>query len=341
MPDPRFFDRCGPFTLTQLADLSEAKIVNGEEKGAFYVDVAPLDSASAQDVSFFDNRKYIDHYKKSKAGVILVRSEYISVAPTGAILLVAKDPYRGYAKIAQAFYKPDAPISYVHPSAVIEETVIIGANCRIGPGFYIGTNVRIGNRVTIGPNAVVESGVVVGDDVDIGANVTISHSLIGCRVRILPGARLGQDGFGFAMSAAGHERVPQLGRVIIEDDVDIGANTTVDRGAGPDTVIGSGSKLDNLIQIAHNVQIGRGCVITAQCGISGSSKLGDFVSMGGQSGVAGHLTVGTGTRIAAQSGVIGNIQPGSTVGGLPARPKQEWLRATALLMNMARRERKE
>ena len=340
MADQRFFNRLGPFTLTQLAALADAELVNGAEKGVEYVDIAPLDRADKTEVSFFDNRKYLGQFRASKAGVILVRPEFASEAPLQTVLLVSNDPYRAYAKVAQAFYPFSAPKTFCHPSAVIEPSAKLGEKCEVGAGVYIGNFVEIGDRVKVGPNASVMDGVTIGDDVVIGANVTISHCVMGHRVTILPGTRIGQDGFGFAMSAAGHERVPQLGRVIIEDDVDIGANAAIDRGAGPDTVIGAGSKIDNLVQIAHNVKVGRGCVITGQCGISGSTKLGDFVSMGGQSGIAGHLTIGAGAQIAAQSGVIGDVSSGVVVGGLPARPRRDWLRATALLMKMAKSGRK-
>jgi UDP-3-O-[3-hydroxymyristoyl] glucosamine N-acyltransferase len=202
----------------------------------------------------------------------------------------------------------------------------------------VGARAEIGRRTLIGANAVIGPGVVIGDDCVVGAGATISHSLIGDRVNVYPGARLGQDGFGFAMGPEGHLKVPQLGRVIVEDDVEIGANTTIDRGAGPDTVIGAGTKIDNLVQIGHNVRLGRGCILVAQVGISGSTRFGDGVAAGGQAGFTGHLHVGAGARIAAQSGVMRDVEPGATIGGSPAVPIQEFLRQGVVLHRLARRK---
>jgi UDP-3-O-[3-hydroxymyristoyl] glucosamine N-acyltransferase len=177
--------------------------------------------------------------------------------------------------------------------------------------------------------------VVVGADCAIAANVTLSHCLVGDRVRLHPGVRIGQDGFGFAPDPAGHVKVPQLGRVIVHDDVEMGANCTVDRGSGPDTIIGAGCWFDNLVQIGHNVELGRGCIMVAQSGISGSSKLGDFVVVGGQVGIAGHLTIGSGASVAAKSGVMRDVAEGDTVGGYPAQPIRDWHRQTASLRRLA------
>jgi len=179
---------------------------------------------------------------------------------------------------------------------------------------------------------------VLGADVRVGANVSISHALIGARVRLYPGVRIGQDGFGFALDPARFIKVPQLGRVIIEDDVEVGANTTIDRGAVPDTIIGAGTMIDNLVQIGHNVQIGRGCVLVSQVGISGSTRLGDHVMIGGQAGLSGHLTIGSGARIGAQAGVMRDVAPGETVLGAPALPMREFFRQVAALQRLAKKK---
>ena len=193
---------------------------------------------------------------------------------------------------------------------------------------------RIAAHVRIGANTVVGAGVEIGEGSWIAANVTLTHCVIGQKVRIHTGARVGQDGFGFALDPKGHLPVPQLGRVIIEDFVNIGANTTIDRGAGPDTVIGMGAVLDNLVQIAHNVRVGRGAVIVAQCGISGSTVIDDFAVLGGQVGVAGHLHVGRGARIAAQSGVTKDVPAGEEWVGFPAAPRREYWKDMALLKKL-------
>jgi len=213
-------------------------------------------------------------------------------------------------------------------------------DCDIGPNAVIEQGVRLGRRCRVGANTVIAAGVEVGDDCRIGPNVTLSHCVIGSRVVLHPGVRIGQEGFGFASDPAGPVKVPQLGRVLIGNDVDIGANTTIDRGSGPDTVIGSGSMIDNLVQIGHNVILGRCCVLAGQVGISGSTRLDDFVMVGGQGGLAGHLHIGRGVRIAAKSGIMRDIPAGETVCGSPAVPLTEFMRQTAVLQRLARKKDK-
>ena len=199
----------------------------------------------------------------------------------------------------------------------------------------IEADAEIGDRCRVGANAVVGRGVVIGEDTEIGVGASLSHCLIGRRVRIYPGARIGQDGFGFAIDPSGHVAVPQLGRVIVEDQVEIGANVTIDRGAGPDTVIGRGCMIDNLVQIGHNVEVGPGSVIVAQAGISGSTKLGKLVVLAGQAGLAGHLSVGDGARVGAQSGVMRDVPPGEDVFGSPAMPSRQYWRWYSRLMKLS------
>ena len=338
MADPRFFTVAGPFSAGALAELSGAAPGPGFAAEAMFVNIAPLEAAGAAEVSFLDNKKYVASFQASKAGLAVIAAEMVDKAPAGMALLVAKDPYRAYAKIAQAFYPVRPPEPWVAPTAWVDPAASLGEGCRIEPGAVIGAGAEIGRCCHIGANAVIGRGVVMGDDCVIGANASVSHAILGLKVLIYPGARIGQDGFGFAMGAEGHLKVPQLGRVIIGNFVEIGANTTVDRGAGPDTVIGDGSMIDNLVQIGHNVQLGRGCVIVAQAGISGSTRLGDFVAAGGQSGITGHLRIGPGARIAAQSGVMRDVAPGETVGGSPSVPMADWLRQSAMLAKMGRKK---
>jgi UDP-3-O-[3-hydroxymyristoyl] glucosamine N-acyltransferase len=338
MADPRFFTVAGPFTLERLAEIAEASLAPGADPAAELADVAPLESAGPRDIGFLDNRKYASAFEASKAGACVVAPEMADRAPPGMQLLLSPDPYRSYARIALAFYPVAAPEPWVAPTAWIDPTAIVAADCRIEPGAVIGARAEIGRRCRIGANAVIGAGVVIGEDGIVGANATVSHAVIGRRVNIYPGARIGQDGFGFAMGPQGHLKVPQLGTVRIGDAVEIGANATIDRGAGPDTLIGDGCMIDNLVQIGHNVQLGRGCVIVAQVGISGSTRMGDFVAAGGQAGITGHLKIGSGARIAAQSGVMRDIAPGETVGGSPAVPMSDWLRQVAVLGKMARKK---
>jgi len=337
MADSRFFPVAGPFTLGQLADIGKATLAPGVDAAALISGVAPLETAGPGDLSFLDNRKYAAAFGSSKAAACVVRDEMVERAPAGMMLLVTKDPYRCYAHIAQAFHPVLAPEPWVAPTAWIDASALVGEGCRLEPGATVLARAEVGRRCRIGANAVIGEGVVIGDDCIIGANVTVSHAILGARVNLYPGVRVGQDGFGFAMGPQGHLKVPQLGRVIIGDDVEVGANSTIDRGAGPDTVIGTGTMIDNLVQIGHNVRLGRGCVMVAQSGISGSTQLGDFVAVAGQAGITGHLRIGTGARVGAQAGVMRDVGPGETVGGSPAVPMVEWLRQSALINKMARK----
>jgi UDP-3-O-[3-hydroxymyristoyl] glucosamine N-acyltransferase len=337
MADPRFFPQAGPFTLARLAEIAQAQIGRGEAGKAFR-GVATLETAGPDDVSFLDNRRYIDAFIGSRAGACLVRQEFVDRAPAGMALLLTERPYHGYAGVARAFHPDPEVAAAIDPRASVDPTARVGAGTAVAAGAVIGPRAEIGARCRIGANAVIGSGVVVGDDTVVGANASLSHCLVGARVLIYPGVRIGQDGFGFAIDPKGHVKVPQLGRVVIGDDVEIGANSCIDRGAVGDTVIGPGCMIDNLVQIGHNVQLGRGCVIVSLVGISGSTRLGDFVVVGGQSGFAGHLRIGSGVRVAAQSGVHKDVPDGVAVGGSPAVPVSEWRREIATIKRLAKRK---
>lgn len=338
MADPRFFAVAGPFTLSELAERTGAEIGGAAEPDLVLRDVAPLETAGPDCVAFLDNKKYVEAFSRSRAGAAFVHPDLAALAPSGMALLLSNQPYRSYALAAQAFYPPPALRSGVAPTAVIDPSARLGEGCEIAAHVVIGARAEIGRDCRIGANTVIGDAVVIGEGARIGANVTLSHCLIGARVTIYPGARIGQDGFGFAPDPSGHIKVPQLGRVIIGDDVEIGANSTIDRGAGPDTIIGDGTMIDNLVQIGHNVTLGRRCVLVAQVGISGSTKLDDFVMVGGQGGLAGHLTIGKGARIAAHSGVMRDIPPGGTVCGFPALPGKEFWRHVAVVQRLARKK---
>ena len=336
MADQRFFERAGPFSLAHIADVAQATIERGDPQATFE-DVQPLQAAGATHVSFLENKLYAAAFSESQAGACLVAPKYAERAPEGMALLVTEEPYRAYARVAQAFYPKScyahAPEAGVQSGAHVDGSAVLGDGCRIEAGAVVSAGAEIGAGATVGANSVVGPSVVIGEGTWVGPNVTVQCALIGARCVLHPGVRIGQDGFGFAPGAQ-HLKVPQLGRVIIEDDVEIGANACIDRGTGPDTIIRRGTKLDNMVQIAHNVEIGMGCLFAAHVGISGSTTVGNYVMMGGQSGAAGHLSIGDGAQVVAQSGIMRDIEPGQTVGGSPAMPAKEFWRQTAALKKL-------
>ncbi|MEQ8321578.1 MAG: UDP-3-O-(3-hydroxymyristoyl)glucosamine N-acyltransferase [Rhodospirillales bacterium] len=338
MADSRFFSNAGPFSLARIAETAGAECVNAEDMSRLFKDVMPLGEAGSGHVSFLDNKKYKDIFSKSKAGACIVSPAVVDIAPEGMCLLVTPEPYHAYARVADLFYPMPASNGQVHASAVVADSARIAGNVEIGASAVVGEDVAIGENSIIAPGAIIGDGVQIGSNTRIGANATVFHAIIGDHTIIHAGVRIGQDGFGFAMGPAGHLKVPQLGRVIVGSHVEIGANSTIDRGTGPDTVIGDGTKIDNLVQIAHNVQIGQNCILVSHVGISGSTELGDFVVLAGQVGVAGHLKIGSGSRVAAQSGVMRDIGPGQEMGGSPAKPVRAWLKEVAMIERLARKK---
>ena len=333
--DTRFFQRTGPHALACVAEAA-----GGEARGdpALLLDgVAPLQAAGPAQVSFLDNQRYAALLAETRAGAVLVRPEFAGRLPAGTAAIVLDDPYAGWARVAAMFH-PEPPLRPGrHGSAVIDEGAAVDPTAEIGPLAFVGAGAEIGPRCRIGPGAVIGDRVVLGPDCRIGANASLSHALLGARVYVYPGARIGQDGFGFATTREGFLTVPQLGRVILEDDVEVGANATIDRGSAQDTVIGRGSRLDNLVQIGHNVRLGRCCIVVAQAGISGSTALGDFVVVAAQAGLTGHLRIGDRARIGAQAGVMADVDAGADVVGSPAQPVREFFRGVATLRRLARR----
>lgn len=334
MADDRFFKKQGPFTAQHLAEIASAELRGDAD--LLINDVAALDQADSDQLSFLDNRKYLKTFCSSQAGLCLVHPDLADKAPVGMALLITPEPYMGYAKIASTFYPAPHVEGYISEQASVAASAEIGESVRIDAGAYIGENVKIAANSWIKVNAAIHDGVEIGSDCIISSNVTISHSIIGNAVTVHPGCQIGQDGFGFASGPQGHVRIPQLGRVIIKDHVNIGANCTIDRGAGPDTIIGAGTQIDNLVQIGHNVQLGMGCVIVSQAGVSGSTKVGNFVVIAGKAGIGGHLTIGDGVTVAACAGVMRNIEAGQTVGGFPAIPQKEWLRQQAMIARLTK-----
>ena len=342
MADPRFFTKSKSFTISEIVELTNSEIQNKKSADTQIKldDVNALQDANSNHLSFLDNIKYKDAFKVTKAGACFVSPQMVEHAPENTVCLVNETPYKAYALAAQAFYPEENP-----SPASVENSSSVAASAKIGREVNIGHNVVIGEKVEIGDNSWIESNTTIHDNVKIGSytrigsNCSVSHAIIADYVRVHPGARIGQDGFGFAMDMAGHVKVPQLGRVIIEDHVEIGANTTIDRGAAPDTIIGQGTWIDNLVQIGHNVQIGRGCVIVAQVGISGSTKIQDYVAIGGQVGISGHVTIGTGVKIGAQSGVMNDLEAGKEYLGSPAFPKTQYFRQLAALNRLIKKKK--
>jgi len=342
MADQRFFHNAGPMTLTEVAALTGAALTSqggtAPDAAQRFTDVAPLDRAGTADISFLDNTKYIEAFEISKAGACFVRPKFVKHAPKNMALLVTEEPYYAYALTAQKFYPEEEVTPGISPAAQIAKTAVIGKGCCIDAGAIIGEKAKIGERCSIGAHAVIGNGVEIGDDSRIGNHSSITHALIGKRAIIHRGVHIGQDGFGFAGGPKGMLKIPQLGRVVIGDDVEIGSCTCIDRGAGPDTIIGSGTKIDNLVQIGHNVQLGKHVIVVSQVGISGSTQIGDGAQLGGQVGISGHLSIGAGAKLAARAGVITDVPAGETYGGFPAIPVRDWHRQTIVLAKTVKKK---
>ena len=331
--DPRFFQRAGPHTLAAVVDAAEAA---APSRRLMLTGVAPLQTAGPTEVSFLDNRKYAPALEQTAAGAVLVHPDMAERVPAGAVPILTDAPYVAWAKVAALFHPLPPLRPGIHPAAVVAPEAQVHPTAEIGPLAVIGPGAEIGPRCRIAPLAVIGEGVVLGPDCRVGAHATLSHALLGMRVYVYPGARIGQEGFGFAAGQDGFLTVPQLGRVVLEDDVEVGANTTIDRGSLHDTVIGAGSRLDNLVQIGHNVRLGRGCVIVAQAGIAGSTILEDHVVLAAQAGLTGHVRIGQRARVGAQAGVISDVPAGAVVVGSPAQSRHAFFREVAMLRRLVR-----
>ena len=336
MPDIRFFTKSGEFSLSEIAAVTVASIGSSGEKK--FSGVAPLETAGSNDISFLDNIKYISAFEASKAGACFVRQKFAERAPKTMQLLITEEPYYAYAIAAQKFYQQENFTAAISPQTQIAGSASIGKNVRIDAGVVIAENVKIGDGCWIGANTVIDKSVEIGEGTRVGALCSLSHTIIGKNVIIHRGVHIGQDGFGFAAGKKGITKVPQLGLVIIGDNVEIGSGTCIDRGAGHNTTIGDNSKIDNLVQIGHNVKIGRYTMIAAQTGIAGSTHIGDKVLIGGQVGLAGHTTVESGAKLAAQAGIMTDIPAGATYGGSPAIPILDWHRQTATIAKLSKRK---
>lgn len=325
-----------PVGIADIVKWTGAKIPPGVTHSDLQIeDAAPIENATEGSVSFLDNAKYAKFLESTRASAVFCHEKYLDQVPPGVIALLHDKPYEAYgitlAKMFPSALRPlpatgeqaISPAAHIDPTAQLEDEVLVEAGAVIGKGAQIGR----GTQILAG--AVVGQNVKIGRDSTIGSNATVACALIGDRVIVHGGVQIGQDGFGFAMSAGGHRKIPQVGRVIIQDDVEIGANCTVDRGANRDTIIGEGTKIDNLVQIAHNVIIGRHCVLVALSGVAGSAQLDDFVVVAAQTGIVGHVHVGKGARIGGGSGVTQNVAAGEEVMGYPAIPAKIWMREAA------------
>ncbi|MDE2016552.1 MAG: UDP-3-O-(3-hydroxymyristoyl)glucosamine N-acyltransferase [Hyphomicrobiales bacterium] len=335
MGDPaRFFDLV-PATLTDVVAWTGAVASPGADLSRTVGGVATLAEAGRADLAFCDGPKNADALARTRALAVFVPAALADRAPVGTLALAVKAPAGAFALALAKLHPPAlaappltgeraiSPAAHVDDSADLEEGVVVEA------GAVIGAEAEIGAGTIVGPNAVVGPRCRIGRGCRIGAGASVQHALLGDRVTIHPGARLGQDGFGYAPGPRGHSKIPQVGRVVVQDDVEIGANATIDRGAVGDTVVGEGTKIDNLAMIAHNVRVGRHCIVVAQAGVAGSSRLGDYVVLAGQVGVADHLTIGQGAQIGAQAGVMNDVPAGGRWIGSPAMPVREFARFVA------------
>ncbi len=338
MTDPEFFNSRGPLALAAIGELTGAAVPAGDE-GQVVSGAKPLDIAGPQDVTFYEDAAYADALADCDGGACFVTQNLAASVPPHIVPLVVTKPYMAFVQVARALFPDDLrplsivgtrgvdPEASVHEDARLEDGVVVDPGAVIGPDAEIGAGTVICANVVIGPN------VRIGRDCSVGPGASITHALVGDRVIIHAGVRIGQDGFGY-IPGRRHLKVPQLGRVIIQDDVEIGAGTTVDRGGGRDTIIGEDTKIDNLVQIAHNVSIGRHCIIAGHVGLSGSVTLGDGVMLGGKVGIADHRTIGDRAQLIALSGVMHDVPAGERWGGAPAKPMREFFREQVALQRL-------
>jgi UDP-3-O-[3-hydroxymyristoyl] glucosamine N-acyltransferase len=297
---------------------------------------APLDRAGPDELSFLARAQYAPLFAASRAGTVLVAPDLAESAGSAAARIVVASPQEAMLRVLPSLYPERAPEPGIHPTAVIGRGVTLGRDVSIGPHVVVDDGAAIGDRVRLDAGAYVGRGVPVGDDSRLFHGVTLYEgAVVGKRVRLHAGVRIASDGFGYVFHEGAHRKIPHVGRAVVGDDVEIGANSTVDRGSIDDTVIGAGTKLDNQVMVAHNVRIGKLCLLMSQVGIAGSARIGDGAILAGQAGVGGHLTIGAGARIGGQAGVFGDVPAGETWSGYPARPHRESLRASAALLKLA------
>lgn len=337
MVDESFYNNKGPFTLAQVAEIGAAELLQKEKANEQVSGIATMGQAGADDICFFFDKKAKTKGAEIKAKACVTTEELKDFVAPGVILLICKDPKLAFLKLNLAFYELKEPGVGIAASAKISSSAEIGENCSIGENVVIGNGAKIGEGCRIEANAVIDENCIIGNNCRIGVGAHIAYTEMGNNCYIYSGARIGQDGFGFIVINGQHRRIPQLGLVKMGNDVEVGANACVDRGAMDDTIIGDGCRIDNLVQVAHNVVLGRGCILVSQVGIAGSTKLGDYVVCGGQVGIADHITVGSGTQIAAQSGVMSDLGAGEVVMGYPTVPIKQFMRQTAYMQKLIKK----
>ncbi|MGN6424946.1 MAG: UDP-3-O-(3-hydroxymyristoyl)glucosamine N-acyltransferase [Asticcacaulis sp.] len=328
MPDPRFFEVGTQLDLDQALALTQGRLAKPDAKGSGFIKAcAPLSlsgdvSLGVGKAAFFGDRRYLAQLHRTAAEYVFVTADFVDHTPETSRAIVCAQPQAAWSRVAGQLYRPRVHdgAQAVHPSARLEEGV------QLGVGVVIGQDVEIGAGTRLEAYAVIGPGCRIGRDGRIGAHATVYCALLGDRVQLASGARIGEAGFGVSGDARGLVDVPQLGRVILQDDVSIGAGTCVDRGAFEDTVIGEATKIDNMVQIAHNVHLGRNCIVAAHSGLSGSVVVGDGAMFGGRAGIIDHITIGPGAKVAAGASVFKDVPPGVTVSGFPARPSRQFLR---------------
>lgn len=334
-----FFPHQNALTLAQIYELLALPLPEGVDARQTFTTVNTLKDADADSITLLHNKAYAKDAAETKAGLCITNEALAHHVAPGTHVLVHPAPYRAYALITSTMFPKAQTTGHVHPTAVIHETATIGENCQIGPYVVILENAKIGSGSILDSHVHIGSGVVIGAHARIETSVTITHAIIGNNVYIKPGTRIGQPGFGFHMDEKGHFDVPQLGIVEIGNDVQIGSNVCIDRGSLGTTTICDGVRIDNLVQIAHNVYIGAMSVIVAQTGVAGSTRLGRFVILAGQAGLAGHLTIGDNVKVAAQSGLMRDVASGETVAGSPAMPVRDWHKQTIILQRLIRNKK--
>ena len=341
MADPVFFEPARRYSAGEIAAAVGASLADASLADVEILGVGSAAESREGTLVYVNGRKNETHLAQTRAAAVLCRAEVVPSVRAGVATLVARNPQQAFAAAARLIYPQSVrPLALTGETGVSPKAVVDGARIEPGAiveaGAVVCAGAAIGTGTVVAPGAVIGPGCQIGRDGYVGPGASVLNALVGNRVMLHPGVRLGQDGFGYVPGQRGPEKIPQIGRVVVQDDVEIGANTTIDRGALGDTVIGDGTKIDNLVQIGHNVRIGRWCIIAAQCGISGSVTIGDFAMLGGNVGIGDHITVGAGAQLAGRSGVIGNVPAGAKWGGFPAQPIRGWLREEAALRALVR-----